>query len=141
MNWADVWTHIARAVEEDAEIGSVLGVGEACAFYLAGSRAFSVPSMEALLVSENEDEVDASADWQFTISARTLEEVVRVERALRRLFPDQARVDLGGAVFVVQQLDGQMLPGPSTDRVFTKLKEFRFTPVRSRYYRPQPVGE
>lgn len=141
MNWFDVWTHIAAAIEQDEEIGAVLGRGEAMAFYLAGSRAFQVPSMEALLVVESEEEVDAPMEWQFTISARSFDDIVQVEKALRRLFPDQELVNLGSAEFRVAQLDGQMLPSPNADGVMSKLKEFRFTPVRSRYYRPQPLGE
>lgn len=141
MNWFEVWTHVAAAIEEDEEIGVVLGRGEGMAFYLAGARAFQVPSMTALLVVDTEEEVSAPAEWQFDICTKTLDDAVVVEKALRRLFNQPLATQLGNAVFTAEFLAGQALRGPEENPFFRRVLEFRFTPVRSRYHRPQPVGE
>lgn len=142
LNWYAVWTAIVDAVEQDEEIGVVLGRGEACAFFLAGEREVQVPSLTALLVVDFETETEAPAEWQLDLYTKTLEDANEVETALRRLFNQPLSTDLAGVTFRAEFMTGTFGPrGPERDPYFHRQLEFRFTPVRSRYYRPQPVGE
>lgn len=136
MNWYAIWTGIVGALEMDEEISGVL----AGAFWLDGERPFEVPSMTALLVVNTETEMWAPADWQFDIYTRTIEDAVRVEQAMMRLLNQPLAVAMGDAVFTAEFQTGQLLRGPHTDPYFRRQLEFRFTPVRARYYRPQPAG-
>lgn len=137
MNWYAIWTAIVAALELDPEIGAVMGSDT---IWLDGERPLQVPSMTALLVVNTESEMWAPADWQFDIYTRTLEDAVRVEQALMRLLNQPMAVAMGDAEFTAEFQTGQLLRGPHTDPYFRRQLEFRFTPVRSRYYRPQPVG-
>lgn len=140
MNWYETWTHIVADLETDPEIVSVLGEGEECGIFLAGERELRIPSMTGMLVTDIEGEVWAPADWQFDIYAFSLAEIVRVERAMRVKLNQPLTTTMGGVSFASEFISGQLLRGPQTDPYFRRLLEFRFTPVRSRYYRPQPVG-
>lgn len=136
MNWYEVWTNIAAAIAANATITGVVGEN----FRLAGDAAVQVPSLIALLVTDSEDELYAPADWQFDIYAYSLGEVMTVEKELRRMLNQPLQVALGDADVTCEFVGGQLLRGPERDPYFRRLLEFRFTPVRSRYYRP-PIAQ
>lgn len=136
MNWYEVWTNVAAAVLADDEFAAVMGT----ALYLAGSRAVEIPSATALLVVDTESEVWAPAEWQFDLYTRSMEELMAAEKALRRILNQPLQVTLGDAKVTCEFLSGQLLHGPERDPYFRRLLEFRFTPVRSRYYRP-PIAQ
>lgn len=144
MNWYAVWTFIVALIEGDEIVASVLGPsnpGNApLPFYLAGSRAFEVPSMTALFVSDTETELWAPFEMQFDLFLRSLEDVAKLEQALRRLLNQPLPIEVGDSVITAEFIEGQLLRGPEKDPYFRRILVFRFTPVRSRYHRPQPVG-
>lgn len=139
MNWYEVWINALEAIAADMDVQAVLGAPPA--IYLEGEREPEVPSMTALLVTDTEDEVYAPVDWQFDLYTDTLDEMVFVEKALRRLLNQPLPVTLGNAELTSEFLGGQLLRGPEPDSYFRRILEFRFTPVRSRYYRPSIAEE
>lgn len=141
MNWYAIWTHIVAAMESDEEMRAIIGSGEASKLFLAGSRAVEIPSVSALLVTNVEEEVFAPFDFQFDGYFSTLAELTRWETAMMRLFNQPMSVAMGEAEFTASFVSGQLLRGPLTDPYFRRQLDFRFTPVRSRYNRPQPVGD
>lgn len=130
MNWDDVWANaIAPAILDDPDIVSVIG----SALYLAGTRAFEVPSITALLVVDLEEENFAPADWQFDIYTRTQASLRTVAKALRRLFDTDVQQDLGGFPLWTEFLEGRQPIGPEKDEYHRYTLDFRFTPGRSLY--------
>lgn len=137
MNWWEIWSNALAAMEAEPDITEVMGD----AIFLEGDREIVIPCINALLVVNTEEEVFAPAEWQFDLYTRTIEEVVQVEKAMMRLFNQPLYVVLGDARFTSELIEGTLLRGPYRDPYFRRQLEFRFTPVRSRYYRPSPAGE
>lgn len=144
MNWWEVWTNVLAALEAEPDIAEVLENDDyESTIYLDGERAFEVPSMTVLLVVNLEEEVFAPADWQFDLYTRTMDELLQVERAMMRLLNQPLPVTLDGAELTAEftaGAGGTLLRGPERDSYYHRRLEFTFTPVRSRYYRPQPAG-
>lgn len=141
MNWYAIWTNIVAGMEADEEMAAILGTGEESKLFLSGDRPVEINSVTALLLPNTEEEVFAPFGMQFDGYFRTLAEVIRWESAMMRLFNQPTSVVMGDAEFTSEFVDGQTLRGPLTDPYFRRVLEFKFTPVRSRYYRPQPVGD
>jgi len=127
VNWDAIWLEVLARLEGDATVASILGDR----IYLWGDREFEVPSMTALLVVDTEDENWAPADWQFDIYARTFEDVVAVERAVRASLDRDWPIELGGHSFWTELVEARRLEGPSEDQIYRRSLDFRFTPARS----------
>lgn len=132
MNWDLVWTDgIVPAIEADPDVQDVLGG----AIYLDGVREIEVPSMTALYITDTEEETFAPVDWQFDIYTAALDDALRVERALRRLFHRSTQYWLGPFFLFSEFVDGRELNGPAEDPFYRRSIDFQFRPVRSRYHR------
>lgn len=135
MNWDDVWEDgVAPAILADAEIAGVIGD----ALYLAGTRAFEVPSITALLIVDTESENWAPADWQFDVFAKTQADLRQVCKALRRMFDTDVQQELGSFLLWTEFLDGRADVGPEAATEHHRYSmDFRFTPGRSLYLTAQ----
>lgn len=136
MNWWEVWTNVLAALEADADIAEVMGE----AIFLDGDRAIEIPCITALLVVNLEEEVYAPADWQFDLYTNSMDQLIQVEKAMMRLLGQPLPVTLEEAELSSEFIAGTLLRGPERDPYYRRTLEFRFTPVRSRYYRPQLAG-
>lgn len=136
MNWYETWVGVLNTLSDDPELQGVVGT----AIYLNGEREIELPSLTALLVTNEEMELDAPADWQFDAYGATLGQVVTMEKALMRLLHREGTRDIGGVLMFSEFIEGRTMNGPEPDRFYRRSLDFRFTPARSRYYRPTLAG-
>lgn len=136
MNWYETWVAVRSVLVDDGPLSAVTN-GRVV---LKGTKNLILPCITALLISNREEEIDAPAEWQLDLYSERLDDVVAMEKAVMRLLHREGSTDIGGVEMFAELIDGRTLNGPDPDRFYRRSLDFRFTPVRSRYYQPV-IGE
>lgn len=131
MRGLDAWVAAASVLEADDVISAIVGD----AIYLAGDRAFEFPSIEGLIVVEDENERFAPVDIQFDIYTEGMVELEAVANRMHGLFHKDTRVEIGGLNMWAEFVPSGGPFGPTTQGYCRKSMDFRFTPIRRRYVR------
>lgn len=138
--WLTVWDAVVARLEEDLVVVAALtppGASEP-AIYLDGARAFEVPSMTGVLVSDFEEERFNRIDLQLNVFVRSLAALARVENRVRWMFTKDVRASIAGVRMWSEFLESRAIPpylGPDDKMVFGKQMDFAFRPIRKRYVR------
>lgn len=125
-----LWLDLALA---DSEVASVLGDSPP-AVYLVGERDRQVPAMEyTLVVAGLETEVYESSLVQLDLWTATIEQLVTLEKALRRLLHHDTTITLGGIKILTQLTGGRPLAGADRDGALNHSLDFRLQYLRGKY--------
>lgn len=132
MLWDQVMGNaIIPLLEEDVELVGPTGLDGAHIYHAGASRPVRIPSVEWLIVDEQEEEVMNPIDVQFDIFAREPQCTV-IERRMRARLTRFVHRSFGGLNMATLFLDSFTLEFPSIAGVTHKALRYRFRPVRRR---------
>jgi hypothetical protein len=139
MIWDRVLADVRDTMRLDDGVRAVLGVtGEEPIVGLAGSRAWAVKMIEFTVISDVEGEVFNGIRVQWDLFVASVDDLIALERACRRVLHHDLPVEFGSYLVWSQIVESRSLPGPTEDGVFSKSLDQLLTAVRSKY---QPITE
>lgn len=130
MRWDTVVDAWLGLVTPDTDVRSVLG--QSPEFYMVGERERAVPSLEYSLIANTESEIWEISDVQLDYFTRSIEDLVKLEKALRGLLHHDLSITVSGIELWSELTGGRPLQGPS-DGVLSRSLDFRLTYLRSKY--------
>lgn len=116
MRWPAVVAALVTAAEADAAVLAALG-GEPHLYPSDDTRAGRVPSVGWTLVSDTEAENTERLLVQWDVFARSLEEAIAIERALRRVVSAEGISTVGDVRMWMQFGGGRRHPTPERGTV------------------------
>lgn len=133
MMWDTVlplWLDLAL---DDADVVSVLGDSPP-ALFLVGDRDREVPAMEyTLIVAGIETEVYETSIVQLDMWTATIDQMVTLQNALRRLLHRDTAITLTGIRVLTQMTGGRPLVGANRDGALNHSIDFRLQYLRGKY--------
>lgn len=127
MRWPDVLLGVAGVAKVDSVLVPIYGN----AIRLQGADAHTVPSLDLLLVSDQETELWEPIVIQWSQWTTSLDDLIASERRLRDLFVHEFATDVGGVTVFSEFLDGVALESPTRDNVHGRAIRIALEPLRS----------
>lgn len=121
---------LVAPIETDSDVKSV--IGNPARFYMAGERKFEVESMRWQLIANTEGENYEESLIQLDFWVRSMDDVVTLEGALRRLLHHETEVTIGGIRLWSKYVDSRPLGG-AKDGTIARTLDFRQTYLRARH--------
>lgn len=131
MRWDVVVEAWLGLIAPDSDVTEVLGADPE--FFMAGEREFAAPGLEWSLIANTEGELWEISDVQLDFMVRKIDQLVKLEKALRRLLHHDLPITVDG-IFMWSQMrgGGRPLQGPA-DGLLGRSIDCRLTYLRSRY--------
>ena len=129
MKWANALSAVIDRVRGDPEIAAVLGGPHV---YRAGEfRELRVPSIAYTIIVASLEETTEPVRTQWDVFARNIDQLLTIERRLRRLLHWVGWKSVGGVMLSSTYEDSRDHPSPDAPVLHRSL-DFVHTPVRNR---------
>lgn len=127
IRWPDVLLAFASVAQSDPILVDIFGQN----IRLAGSMEHRIPSLELALISDQESELWERVVVQWSMYAGSMEDLIRAEGRIRRLFVHDLGVNIGGVIMFTEFLEGVALEAPTRDNVFGRAIRLGVEPLRA----------
>jgi hypothetical protein len=128
MRWDEVAVAIAAEAVADPTLAAIYGADVRMG---ALAQDHHVPSLEYQIIGDTATELWEPTLIQWDQWTNTFDELVRSERALRKLFDKDHMVEIGGVTMWTVFTDGaSLVDSPDRAGFYGRAVTFRMTPVR-----------